>query len=224
MRDGTYSSTPPAVGNTCGPVALTDDEETFAGLANASRADGLRLLLTPTPRGTLVLSASSSRPRPLLRERNHCMTLRALLVLAGISCPRFPGARGTLPLPLLSTPAASIASLSDVDVGSAVRGSRDFSRSREGVSGPALAELRPGRALIVRAIGSTMTLSVLLRFFFAELLSVGGLNNDVCVVVVEEDAAASTVGLTDDGDVEGATCKVDGRREVVDPDIFEMVV
>jgi len=51
---------------------------------------------------------------------------------------------------------------------------------------------------------------VLRRLFFP----LSGLSSDVCV------AEASTVGL-DEGD--GATCNVDGRREV-DPDIFEIVV
>jgi len=64
--------------------------------------------------------------------------------------------------------------------------------------------------LIVRASGSTITLSVLRRFF----LPLSGLSKDVCV---EE---ASAVGLVV-GD--GVTCKVDGRREV-DPEILEMVV
>jgi hypothetical protein len=58
--------------------------------------------------------------------------------------------------------------------------------------------------------GSTIALSVLRRLFFP----LSGLSSDVCV------AEASTVGL-DEGD--GATCNVDGRREV-DPDSFEMVV
>jgi len=107
-----------------------------------------------------------------------------------------------------------MASLSDVDVGSVGRGwrsdgSREGTFSRDGVS-RSRAELRPGRALMVRASGSTITLSVLRRLFFP----LSGLSNDVCV------AEASTVGL-DEGD--GVTCNVDGRREV-DPDIFEMVV
>jgi hypothetical protein len=55
-----------------------------------------------------------------------------------------------------------------------------------------------------------MTLNVLRRLFFP----LSGLSNDVCV---EE---ASTVGLDE---VDGATCNVEGRREV-DPDIFEIVV
>jgi hypothetical protein len=102
--------------------------------------------------------------------------------------------------------------LSDVDVGIIGRdwrdGSREDSFSREGVSG-SRAELRPVRTLIERASGSTITLSVLRRLFFP----LSGLSSDVCV------AEASTVGL-DEGD--GATCNVEGRREV-DPDIFEMV-
>jgi hypothetical protein len=65
--------------------------------------------------------------------------------------------------------------------------------------------------LIVRANGSTMTLSVLRRLFFP----LSGLSSDVCV---EE---ASTVALDGDG---GAPCMVDGRREELDPDIFEKVV
>jgi len=54
-----------------------------------------------------------------------------------------------------------------------------------------------------------MTLSVLRRLFFP----LSGLSSDVWV------AEASTVGL---GAGDGATCNVEGRREV-DPDIFEMV-
>lgn len=180
-------------------MALIDVEELFARTANASRTEGF------PPKGADV-SPSSPMPRPLLRERNHCITLRALLELAGIPCPTVSGARGTFSL--------SMASLSDVDVGSVGRGwrsdgSREGSFSRDGASGSRV-ELRPGRPLIVRASGSTITLSVLRRLFFP----LSGLSSDVCV------AEASTVGL-DEG--EGATCNVDGRREV-DPDIFEMVV
>ena len=197
MRDGAYSSALTPVGNTC--IASTDADELFGRAANASRTEGF------PPNGADV-SPSSPMPRPLLRERNHCITLRALLELAGISCPMASVVRGTF--------SRSIASLSDVDVGSIGRGwrsdgSREGSFSRNGVLG-SRAELRPGRILMVRARGSTITLSVLRRLF----LPLSGLSNDVCV------AEASTVGL-DEGD--GATCTVDGRREV-DPDIFEMVV
>ena len=144
--------------------------------------------------------------RPLLRERNHCITLHALLELAGIPCPMVSGARDTF--------SPSMASLLDVDVGSIERdwrsdGSREDSFSWEGVSRSQV-ELRPERTLIECAIDSTITLSMLRRLFFP----LSGLSSDVCV------AEASTVGM-DEGD--GATCTVDGRREV-DPDIFEMVV
>lgn len=180
-------------------MALMELEESFVRTANASRTEGF------PPKG-VDASPSSPRPRPLLRDRNHCITLRALLELAGIPCPMVSGARDTF------SPCA--ASLSDVDVGSIERdwrsdGSREDSLSREGVS-RSRAELRPVRTLIERAIGSTITLSVLRRLFFP----LSGLSSDVCV------AEASTVGL-DEGD--DATCTVDGRREA-DPDIFEMVV
>lgn len=196
MRGPSYSSAL-TLGNTC--MALIDVEEPFGRTANASRTEGF------PPKGADV-SPSSPRPRPLLRERNHCITLRALLELADIPCPIVSGARGTF--------SPSTACLSEVDVGSIERdwrsdGSREVSFSRDGVS-RSRAELRPGRPLIVRVSGSTITLSVLRRLFFP----LSGLSRDVCV------AEASTVGL-DDGD--GATCNVDGRREV-DPDIFEMVV
>jgi hypothetical protein len=103
-----------------------------------------------------------------------------------------------------------MASFSDLDMGCAERDwrSREGSFSRRGVSGSRV-ELRPERTLIVRARGSTMTLSVLRRLFFP----LSGLSSDVCV------AEASTAGLEEG---EGATCNVEGRREV-DPDIFEMV-
>jgi hypothetical protein len=195
MRDGTlvYSSEG-YVG-----TALTEAEDTFALTGNASRTEGF----PPIDKGG---SASSSRPRPLLRERNHCMTLRALLVLAGRTCPPLSAARGTL--------SPSTGSFSDIDVGRAERGwrsegSRERSFSRDGVSGSRV-ELRPVRTLIERAIGSTITLSVLRRFF----LPLSGLSRDVWVEL------ASTVGLPLDDDV---TCSVEGRREV-DPDILEMVV
>lgn len=194
MRDGTwvYSSTTPLAGNGC--MALIDVDESLA--ANALRTEGL-----PPLTGEDV-SPSSPRPRPLLRERNHCITFCALLVLACSPCPTESGARDTL-------------SLSDADAGSAERdcrsdGSRKGSFSRAGVSGSRV-ELRPERTLIERAMGSTMTLSVLRRLFFP----LSGLRSDVCV------AEASIVGLTE-GEDEGATCNVDGRREV-EPDIFEMV-
>lgn len=193
MRDGTwvYSSTTPPAGKGC--IALIDVDESL--IANALRTEGL------PPIGEDV-SPSSPRPRPLLRERNHCITLRALLVLACIPCPTESGARDTF-------------SLSDADTGSAERdcrsdGSREDSFSRAGVWDSRV-ELRPGRTFIVRAIGSIMTLSVLRRLFFP----LSGLRSDVCV------AEASAVGLSEGVD-EGATCNVDGRREV-DPDIFEMV-
>lgn len=99
-----YSSLMPLVGNAC--EALIDVDESFAPTANASRAEGF------PPSGADV-SPSSPSPRPLLRERNHCMTLRALLELAGIPCPMVSGARGTF--------SPSTASLSDLEEGSAER-------------------------------------------------------------------------------------------------------
>lgn len=200
MRDGTlvYSSREIPLGNTC--IALTDVEESFVPTANASRTEGF-------PPGRTGVSPSSPRPRPLLRERNHCITLRALLVLACIPCPTVSGARGTL--------SPSTASLSEVDVGCAEcnwrsDGAREDPFSREGVWGSRV-ELRPGRTLIERARGSTMELKVLRRLFFP----LSGLSSEVCV------AEASTVGL-EEGD-DDATCNVDGRREL-DPENFEMVV
>lgn len=197
MREGTLVYVSPASEVYVG-TALTEAEEIFPLTGNASRTEGL-----PPPSGG---SASSSRPRPLLRERNHCITLRALLVLAGRTWPLGSAARGTL--------SPSAGSFSDTDVGSTGRdwrsdGSRERSFSREGVSGSRVA-LRPERTLIERAMGSTITLSVLRRFF----LLLSGLRRDVCV---EE---ASIVGLPVGDDV---TCSVEGLREV-DPEILEMVV
>ena len=199
MREGTLVYVSPTSEVYVG-TALTEDEEIFPPTENASRTEGL-----PPPSGGDV-SDSSSRPRPLLRERNHCMTLRALLVLAGRTWPLGSAARGTL--------SPSAGSFSDTDLGITGRdwrsdGSRERSFSREGVSGSRVA-LRPERTLIERARGSTITLSVLRRFF----LLLSGLSRDVCV---EE---ASIVGLPVGEDV---TCSVEGLREV-DPEILEIVV
>lgn len=153
------------------------------------------------PRGTVSISgaafslSSSVAALPLLLLLNHCMTLLALTVEAGtpnrsaVDGGARISARERSPRDgVAGGPMSALA-----DLGGTAGAAGGFSET--GVS--PVTTLRPGRALKLRLIGSTMTVSVFLLLF---LLAPSGLNIEVVLV----SAAVGETGET-------GTCRVEGR-------------